>query len=63
MNNIRKARLNSGLTQQELAEKIEVFQIDISRYETGKFQPSAKRLTKLALVLNCSIEYLLGEDE
>lgn len=46
---IRKAR---GLTQEQLAEKIDVDQKHVSRIELGKSFPSIVRLEKMADALN-----------
>lgn len=46
---IRKAR---GLTQEQLAEKIDVEQKHVSRIESGKNYPTIDRLEKMADALN-----------
>lgn len=40
-----------GLTQLQLAEQIGLQEIEISRIETGRFQPSAELKARLAEVL------------
>jgi len=49
---IRKAR---GLTQEQLAEMIDVEQKHVSRIESGKNYPSIDRLEKIAAALNSSL--------
>jgi len=49
---IRKAR---GLTQEQLAEMIDVEQKHVSRIESGKNYPSIDRLEKMAAALNASL--------
>ena len=49
---IRKAR---GLTQEKLAEMIEVEQKHVSRIESGKNFPTIDRLEKMAAALNVPI--------
>ena len=60
MNNIKKLRSKRKITQVELASVIKVKQETISAYESGKAQPSADILIKIANYLNTSCDYLLG---
>lgn len=55
---IARARLASGLTQNQLAEKVGCTQKDISRYENAHHTPGVQVLLKIAHALNCSIEDL-----
>jgi len=48
-----------GLTQGELAERINIEQESMSRIETGSITPSLGRLVSLADALDCPIEALL----
>lgn len=50
--NIKKIRLESGITQEELAEKLFVTRQTISNWENGKSQPDIETLTTLAEVLS-----------
>ena len=58
--NIKKARKAAGVTQKELAERLQVYQKDISRWETGVRTPSAEYIIQLCKVLDISADYLLG---
>ena len=58
--NIRKARKAAGVTQKELAERLQVYQKDISRWETGVRTPSAEYIIQLCKALDISADYLLG---
>lgn len=60
MENLRKLREEFGLTQKELAEKMNVAKATIYFYEQNKVSPSTEMLIKLADYFNCSIDYLLG---
>lgn len=51
-----EARINKGLTQQKLAEKVGTKQSVISRLESGKANPSIGFLKKLADALNTHLE-------
>ena len=57
---IKALRTEKCLTQQELANKIEVSKNSVSLYETGKKYPSLVTLCKIATVFNVSTDYLLG---
>lgn len=57
---IRSKRENAGMTQRELADKINVTQSIVSRYESGKQFPPRPTLVKLADVFNCSLDELIG---
>jgi transcriptional regulator with XRE-family HTH domain len=51
-----RARIASGMTQQELAERIGTRQSAISRLENGSASPSFDMLGRLAEALNVSFE-------
>jgi transcriptional regulator with XRE-family HTH domain len=61
VNGIRLARLRSGLSQDELAEKSGIPARTISNLEDGQHVPRAKTLAKLAAALEVdTLELLLG---
>lgn len=43
-----QARMNSGMTQKQLAEKTGIAQADISKLENGNANPSLRTLQRLA---------------
>ena len=51
-NNVKKTRVEKGLSQQELAVMVGVSRNTISSIETGQFSPTAK----LALVICIALE-------
>lgn len=57
--NIKIARTEAGITQKELAEKIGVYQKDISRWENGERTPSMEGLVKICIALQVSADELL----
>ena len=59
---IATERERLGLTQAELADKVNVSQKSISKYERGDRQPNFETITKLANVFGVSIDYLLGRE-
>ena len=57
--NIKKARKTAGVTQSELAECLQVYQKDISRWERNELTPSAITLAKICKALNASADEIL----
>ncbi|EEM25203.1 Prophage LambdaBa02, repressor protein [Bacillus thuringiensis Bt407] len=60
---LRLARKWSGLTQEELAIKVNTKKTTISNYETGYSTPSIEMLDLLCDVLNVSSDFLLGRTD
>ena len=61
--NIKKARLNIGLTQSEVAEKLGVAQAQYARWENGGRNPKDETVEKLAEIFGTSFEILKGRDD
>ena len=53
---IIEARAKAGLTQEELAERMQTSQSTIARLESGKAMPSGKTLAKLAKATGTKLE-------
>ena len=60
---LRELRKEKGLTQKELAEKLNLTAHNIGDWERGKCEPSINMVIQLANVLDISIEELCGLDE
>lgn len=60
--NIKNLRMKAGLTQVQLAKKMNVDQSAVSLWESGKTAPMRKLHKKLAKVLGCTVEELLQDD-
>lgn len=58
--NIAKMRIKNHLTQEQLAEKIDVSTVFISQIETAVRKPSLETIYKLSLALNTTIDTLIG---
>nr|DAE73410.1 MAG TPA: hypothetical protein [Caudoviricetes sp.] len=58
--NIRNKRLEYDIEQQELAQRIGVNKATICGIETGVKIPSVAVLVRIADILHCSIDELLG---
>lgn len=61
-NRLRQALTQSGMKQQELANKSGVAKASISQYIHGKFAPSSETAIRLAYVLKVSPAWLMGFD-
>lgn len=57
---LKSLRLQMGLTQKELAEKMETSKSMVSYYELSKRTPSPDVLIKLADIFNVSVDYIMG---
>ncbi|HFD2048883.1 TPA: S24 family peptidase [Clostridium perfringens] len=58
--NLKKYRKDMGLTQDDLAKRLNVSRSAISYYEKGTVEPSIYFLINLANEMNCSIDNLFG---
>lgn len=57
--NIKAARKAAGMTQKELAECLEVYQKDISRWELNELTPNTLTFAKICRALNASADEIL----
>ncbi|WPC40837.1 helix-turn-helix transcriptional regulator [Clostridium sp. JS66] len=64
-NKIKQLRENFNLTQQDLAEKVDVSRQTIISLENGKYNPSILLAHKIAKTFNLSIEkiFIFEEEE
>lgn len=60
--NIAEARKARNLSQSDFARMLEVHQTYISQLEKGLKLPSLDVLVRMADVLDCSVDTLLGRD-
>lgn len=60
MNNIKAIRESKAMTQFELGKKIGVGQSAVAMWESGKCFPKPILLPKLAEILDCTTDELLG---
>jgi transcriptional regulator with XRE-family HTH domain len=60
--NLSHYRKRAGLTQEQLAEAVQVEVATVSRYETGATLPSLVTLETMAALLRVSIADLLAEE-
>ena len=64
LNRLKVKRKTLGLTQKNVADKLGVSKVAVSRWELGHSIPSGLILNDLAVLLGVDVEYLLnGEDD
>ncbi|MBQ7236342.1 MAG: helix-turn-helix transcriptional regulator [Clostridia bacterium] len=57
---LKSLRIDNGLTQKELSEKLNIGQATIACYENGQREPHISNLNAYADFFECSIDYLVG---
>lgn len=57
--NFKRIRKEKGLTQVQLAEKLDCSQNEICRWETGTRTPAINNLVKIADALECTVDELV----
>ena len=62
-NVLKGLRIKSGLTQQEMADKLNISRSSIGMYENGEREPSFELLEIIADYFNVDMNYLLGKKE
>ncbi|MFK4782006.1 XRE family transcriptional regulator [Lactococcus petauri] len=60
---LKDLRTESGYTQKQIAEMLNIKQPPYQRWESGANKPRADKLEELAKIFNVSISYLLGETD
>ena len=61
--NLRRVRCQTGLTQQQLADRLHVTRQSVSSWELGRTEPDFETAGRLAEIFGTSVSSLLGEDE
>lgn len=56
-------RKSKNMTQQTLADKAGMNRVDVSRFESGKYNPSLELMARYALALDCDIKLELISQE
>lgn len=60
---IYRLRKQNGLSQEELADKIEVSRQSVSKWETNTMTPGTEQIVALAKLFKVSIDYLILNEE
>ncbi|ADL49925.1 helix-turn-helix transcriptional regulator [Clostridium cellulovorans] len=63
VNKIKTARVEKGITQEELADMIKVTRQTISLIESGKYNPTLKLCISICLALGKTLNDLFWEEE
>lgn len=63
MKNLKKLRLERGLTQKQLADALGIDRTAVAKYETGKNGATSEMLEKIADYFAVSSDYVLGRDQ
>jgi len=59
---IRERRQSLGVTQEFIANKLDVNPSHISNIECGRANPSLTALIRIANILQCSVDYFISEE-
>lgn len=62
-NVFKSLRIKSGITQQQMAEKLGLSRSTIGMYENGEREPSFEILENIADLFNVDMNYLIGKKE
>lgn len=60
MREIKALREARGISQEQLAQSLEIDRSTVAKWETSDICPRGERLVALADTLNCSIDALFG---
>lgn len=63
LTNLKKLRKERNLSQQALAEILEISQQSVNKYETRNVQPDIEILKKMADYFHTTIDYIVGREE
>ena len=58
----KQFRKENNLTQEELAKYLNIDRTTYSSYENQKCEPNIETLKKLSKIFNCSIDYLVNNE-
>lgn len=58
---LKDLRIKYGLSQKQVADKLNLSPSIISGYETGERTPSVENILALSYLYKCSTDYLLGK--
>ena len=59
--NLKKIRIYKKLSQEDLAEKLNISRQSISKWETGDAYPSMNNLLELCKIFHCKINDLVND--
>lgn len=56
----KELRIEKGLSQTQIAEILNVSQSAVTKWETGRAEPTASNIEMASSFFNCTADYLLG---
>ena len=56
-------RKNKGMTQEELAEKLDVSRQAVAKWESGQAYPDISNLIQISNLFNVTVDYLVRDQE
>ena len=59
--NLKKLRTSKGMSQEKLAEKVNVSRQSVSKWETGDAYPEMNNLLELCKIFHCKINDLVND--
>lgn len=62
-NRLREARRRAGLTQEKMADLMDISLYGYQKYELGESMPTIDNLLKLSHILGVTTDYLLCNDD
>lgn len=63
LENLKKLRFESGISQKQLADFIGVSQQSVNKYENHNIEPDIEVMIKIADYFNTSVDYLIGHTD
>lgn len=60
-NKLKGARVERGLTQREMAQKIGISTVSYTRKENGDYEFTQSEMKKICKILNKSLDFLFGD--
>ncbi len=63
MLNLSEIRKEKGFTQKEFAKLLGISAGNLCEWEKGRIEPNIEFLKKIAKLLECSVDYLLGLED
>lgn len=63
LNTFQKLRKEAGITQEELAGKLQIDRSTVAKWESSMSLPRSDLLPKIAKVLGCTIDELLKSEQ
>ena len=59
----KRARIKSGLTVAQAADRLGISDAAIYQWECGVYLPTAKRLREIAALYHCTVDELLAQEQ